>query len=102
MASTGGREFRVEGVDLVESNRIRLRFTSDPACYYVVLGGDEPGNVTEPKALAMDGPILIETSGRSGFFRLVKYTRSMPADIDQDGFDDLSELMSGTNPLLPN
>ncbi|MCZ6674729.1 MAG: hypothetical protein O7C75_17510, partial [Verrucomicrobia bacterium] len=92
----------IESSSLGTDERIRLEVSSSEAYYYVLYLSrsldDLANEVPVSMYLGQEGSTVItEPLGihpEAGYYRVAQFLRSDPGDIDQDGIDDVTELLA--------
>ncbi|MBN9693289.1 MAG: hypothetical protein J0M24_23855 [Verrucomicrobia bacterium] len=91
-----------------EAGQFFVRFVTHDQYYYVLRRGSLVAKLVNPKDLALpNGSELMlvddETDPELAFYRVEAIFVSAPADVDNDGIDDLYELLHATilDPLNP-
>jgi hypothetical protein len=91
----------IKSHSLGADNRIRLEVFSTEAFYYILYLSQSLDDLDKEVPVSMhlgqEGSTLItEPLGihpKSGYYRVAQFLRSDPGDLDQDGIDDVTELL---------
>ncbi len=81
-----------------------IRYLSDPNYYYILERGFDLTGIEEPRAIQLgtnqtEGIFIAPFNNEvppipRGFFRIHRISKSTPLDSDQDGIDDVTELLN--------
>ncbi len=103
------QEFQINEIRLDPQGGVVLLHPSDTNSYYILYRGDAVTEIVFPVDMALGEPaVLANIPGRladhapladTAFYRVLKVSLSQPRDSDGDGFDDVTELRLGSNPL---
>lgn len=89
----------IEGVERGPDGRVSVRFVGESASYYLLFRGTTLGNLATPVGIGFgaNGPQQLPeraaAPGNQAYYRLVQRPQAQPGDVDQDGLDDVAEMI---------